>query len=105
MKKSRFVLPLVTLALALSAMALGTPVQAEEPLSPCKQACLNQHQGNVETLLHTAPAPGETDPLGRRQMVLNAIDVLNNCVQACDLAPAPAPTPDPTPVPVPNKKR
>lgn len=102
MKKNRIVLPLATITLTLSALALGTPTLAAGALSPCKQACLDQHQGNVETLLHTPPAANETDRLGRRQIVLNAIDALNNCVQACDLAPAPAPTPEPTPAPAPE---
>lgn len=101
MKKNRIVLPLATITLTLSTLALGTPTLATAALSPCKQGCLNQHQGNVETLLHTPPAANETDRLGRRQMVLNVIDALNNCVQACDLAPAPAPTPEPTPAPAP----
>lgn len=103
MKKSSIVLPLATLALTFSVM--GTTSFAAEVLSPCKQECLNQHQGNVETLLHSPPAANETDRLGRRQMVLNAIDSLNNCVQACDLAPAPAPTPEPTPAPAPEPTR
>lgn len=105
MKKSRFVLPLATLALTFSALVLGTPALAEEALSPCKQACLDQHQTQVESLLHTPPAANETDRLGRRQMVLDAIDALNNCVQACDLAPASAPAPEPTPEPAPTRIR
>lgn len=103
MKKNRIVLPLATLTLTFSVLALGIPTLATAELSPCKQECLNQHQGNVETLIHTPPAANESDRLGRRQMVLNAIDALNNCVTACDLAPAPAPapTPEPTPAPAP----
>lgn len=107
MKKSRLVLPLASLTAVFSALALGAPALAQEPLSACKQTCLTQHQGNVETLLHTPPAMNEADRLGRRQLVLNAIDALNNCVQACDLAPvpAPAPVPEPAPQPVPERTK
>jgi len=86
----------------LSALTLATQVFAAEPLSPCRQDCLNQHQGNVETLLRERPAP-DVDPLVRRESVLKAIDALSSCVKACDLAPAPAP--EPTPAPRPKKRR
>jgi hypothetical protein len=104
MKKTRSSRPLATLALSLTGLALlATSSFALEALPPCKQACLDQHQGTVEALLQTHPAPGENDALARRETVLKAIDALNNCVKACDLAPAPAP--EPAPAPRPSKRK
>lgn len=108
MKMIRIARPLATITLMLSALTLATPGFAAEPLSPCKQDCLNQHQGNVETLLRERPAPG-VDPLLRRETVLAAIDALSSCVKTCDLTPAPTPIPvaepAPAPAPRPSKKR
>lgn len=104
MKMIRIARPLATITLMLSALTLATLGFAAEPLSPCKQDCLNQHQSNVETLLRERPAPG-VDPLLRRESVLNAIDTLSSCVKACDLAPIPVAEPAPAPARGPSKKR
>ena len=92
MKNRRITLPLATLALAL----VAAPVLAQEPATPCQQACNTQHKGRVDTLLSTPPAPG-TDPAAHRAAALAAISALKSCMQACALAPAPAPAPAPVP--------
>lgn len=92
MKKRTIALPLATLALALAA----GPLLAQEPLTPCQQACNDQHKGKVDTLLTTRPAAG-TDAAAHRAATLAAIDALKSCIQACDLAPAPTPAPAPAP--------
>lgn len=100
MKNRRIALPLATLALAL----VAAPVLAQEPATPCQQACSDQHKGNLDTLLSTRPAPG-TDPAAHRATVLAAIDALKSCIQACDLAPAPVPEPAPAPQPQPRRPK
>lgn len=95
MKMTRSTRPLATLALMFSVLALANPGFAQEPVSPCKQECMNKHQGNVEALMQERPVPGAVGPSAHRETVLKAIDALNNCVKACDLAP----TPDPEPAP------
>lgn len=97
MKKTCPLRSLATLALTFTALALGTSAYAAETLSPCKNDCLAQHQASVEAMLQSHSGMGGSDSIARRDAVLRQIDVLNNCVKSCDLAPAPTPAPAPAP--------
>lgn len=102
MKMTRITRPLTTLALMFSILTLASPGFAQEPQNSCKQECQNKHLGAVEALIQERPSPTSA-PEARRGEVLQAIDALNNCVKACDLAPAPTPAPEPTPEPAPKR--